>query len=380
MNTRRSIHLASNEAPLSVPEAQPQVDLFESSVANSAATSAIDSVANFSSSSAISDDSDPVPALLASIRDAKASWVSAVQQLKVVLLADEPDEAAASALRVRIANCSSIVSESEKLLAVLDSSVGPAASVAPISSGKVSTLPIPMHPIAFPSNLPQLKAGSTRGIPFDVYEFIDVFEGILRGSLVPEHYWTAALINCVPATDTESISFLNKSVCHLTWPEAKPVVLKHFSSVDLVRHYNQQFSAIRCAPDESASRFSSRFLNLVSKAKKDPDCATTRDTFLAALPVHLQKQLKIKAVELDTLSELISFAVRFESLEEALLYHSERSKPAKQPEEITCNYCRKPGHMIVNCPKKAAKASVAFASSMLWFLRSTTSLSTWNFS
>jgi hypothetical protein len=93
-----------------------------------------------------------------------------------------------------------------------------AGSVAPISSGKVSTLPIPMHQIAFPSNLLQLKAGSTRGIPFDVYEFIDVFEGILRGSLVPEHYWTAAFINCVPATDTESISFLNKSVCHLTWP------------------------------------------------------------------------------------------------------------------------------------------------------------------
>ena len=118
----------------------------------------------------------------------------------------------------------------------------------------------------------------------------------------------------------------------------------------MCKTHDQQFSSIRCASDESVSRFAARFLNLVSKAKKDPDCATTRDVFLAALPSSLQSQLKIKAVELDTLSELISFAIRFESLEEALVFHSERNKPAKpsQPaDELFCNYCRRSGHVIV---------------------------------
>jgi hypothetical protein len=407
MNLRRTTPSASNEAPLSGSVAQPQPNQsvnsdpippvnsenlnsepvlaqnFSSLPATISVNPAISSssllpsinlesfsafpnVTNLPSNSAHSTSpsnslgSDVEFSLLDIIQHAKASWFSAVQQLNTLLLSLEPNELLASQLRLRIANCSSVVSESEKLLSALKSSASSHQSSVPVSSQVNSSsisAPFPSHPIVFPSNLPSLKVASNRGIPFDIYEFVDVFEGILRGSLVPEQFWTAALITCVPATDTESISFLNKNVCHLSWKEAKSLVLKHFSSVDLVRHYNQQFASIRCAHDESVSRFSSRFLNLLSKAKKDPDCATTRDTFLAALPFNLQQQLKIKAVELDSLSDLISFAIRFESLEEALLFHSVRNMPPKQSDEISCNYCRKPGHLIVNCPKKLAKAA-----------------------
>ena len=339
MNTRRStLPSASEESPLIQAEAVPP-SLSPSSTAVSTVPPSV---------------LDPTASLLADIAEAKATWVSSLQHLNSLLKSAAPDEQSVAQLKSAIANSATIISESERFLSIMNSN---SAVVTPPSVPQAS---MPAHPISFPPNLPALKAGSTRNVPFDVYEFIDVFEGILRGALVPEQFWTAALITSVPSTDFETISFLNKNVCPLPWPDARLLVLKHFSSVDLIRHYNQQFSSIRCASDESVSRFAARFLNLVSKAKKDPDCATTRDVFLAALPSSLQCQLKIKAVELDSLSELISFAIRFESLEEALVFHSERNKPAKplQPsDDLFCNYCRKPGHIIVNCPKKALKAS-----------------------
>ena len=172
--------------------------------------------------------------------------------------------------------------------------------------------------------------------------------------MVPEPYWTAGLITTVPSSDSQTIAYLNKSICGMNWTDAKPLLIKHFSSLELIRHYNQQYSSIRCAPDESISHFSCRFLNLVTKTKKNPDCLTTRDAFLAALPTSLQSQLKIKAVELESLSELISFAIRFESLEESLAFYSGRQQN-KLSDEMHCNYCRKSGHVLANCPKKIVK-------------------------
>ena len=139
----------------------------------------------------------------------------------------------------------------------------------------------------------------------------------------------------------------------------------YFATVDLFRYFNQQFLSARCLPEETVACFATRFQNLVAKTHKDPNAATTRDAFLSGLPARLQEQLKIKAVEIETLSEFIAFAVRFESLEDFLNFQSERRKPSyarpsedvPSSSELFCRYCRIYGHLIEACLKKSARGS-----------------------
>ncbi len=77
----------------------------------------------------------------------------------------------------------------------------------------------------------------------------------------------------------------------------------------------------------------------MKKAEKDPNYLKTRDAFLSVLPSRLQSQVKIKAVELDSFSDLISYTIKYESLEESLAFNAARNQQLKPPTStLHCYY------------------------------------------
>ena len=201
----------------------------------------------------------------------------------------------------------------------------------------------------FPTNLPKLQPPSKMN-NFDVNDFIQTFEAILRGSCVDETHWTAALFSSVEAGDQTTLIWMNGNISNCSWSTAKEQLKKYFSNVDLQRHYEKQFSNIKCDSNETIFRFAARFSHVVTKANRDINHVSVLDKFISALPYTIQNHLINKAIDITSLDELTACAIKIENLLSSI--RPSESYVSSNQNNFMCNYCGRSGHLEEYCRVK----------------------------
>ena len=160
------------------------------------------------------------------------------------------------------------------------------------------------------------------------------------------------MLTTVPQNDQVTGEFVRNHIQGKPWDEARHLLQEHFDSTEVIRRFNDEFMALKIAPNETMNYFCDRVRMVVKRAHLDKNSVMVRDAFLKAIPYDIAKHLIRDALHMHNLDELLNLACSWTALDNSIKKGISTLNSFSTTEAEKCSYCKYKGHNVNECRRK----------------------------